>query len=250
MNSICVAAYNGSLEIEHQLMSILEELEADDEVIIVNDCSTDDTLAKITNMNDHRINVFNFQENKGHVAAFEKAISMATGNYIFLSDQDDIWAKGRYQLMKSTMDKKDVMLLSSNFDCFDNLGNSCFIPAHIQDKSETKSFFKKIMYIFAGKKCGCSVYGCTMVFKKEFTKIILPIPSFVEAHDIWISLAAYILKSYFHLDTITLHRRLSGSNLTQQNRKFYKKVKSRIPMALSVFELLKRKRKYLTSIKK
>ena len=88
--SICIATYNGAKYIEEQMRSILSEIKQDDEIIIMDDCSTDNTIELIKRMNDNRIKIHTNEINKGPTLAFDKAISLTNGNIIFMSDQDDI----------------------------------------------------------------------------------------------------------------------------------------------------------------
>jgi GT2 family glycosyltransferase len=69
--SVCMAAYNGGRFIQEQLDSIFPQLAADDEVVIVDDCSTDDTIARIQNCRDERIRLLVHEKNQGVVATFE-----------------------------------------------------------------------------------------------------------------------------------------------------------------------------------
>ena len=89
--SVCMAAYNGENYIEKQISSILCQLKPDDELVIVDDCSKDRTINVIKNFNDSRIKLLKNKFNYGVVATFERALSAAEGNIIFLSDQDDEW---------------------------------------------------------------------------------------------------------------------------------------------------------------
>ena len=65
MISICMATYNGSIYIERQLRSILCQIAATDEVILVDDHSTDATLGIVSAMGDQRIKVYRNQSNQG-----------------------------------------------------------------------------------------------------------------------------------------------------------------------------------------
>ena len=96
MNSICIATYNGEKYIHQQLTSILSQINIDDEVIISDDDSTDNTIEIIKSLNDKRIKIIHggFHHFKWH---FANALQHSKGEYIFLSDQDDIWVEGKYQ---------------------------------------------------------------------------------------------------------------------------------------------------------
>ena len=110
-----MASYNGAKFISKQIKSILSDLNSSDELIIVDDFSTDETIEKINKFNDPRIRLYVNNENKGEIFSFNRAIQYAKNDYIFLSDQDDIWHQGRSDLMINYLSKSPAMLLTSNF---------------------------------------------------------------------------------------------------------------------------------------
>ena len=89
--SVCMATFNGETYVGRQLESILDQLSADDEVIVVDDCSTDGTIEAVRRLNDPRIAVHVNDRNRREVYSFSRAISLARHQNIFLSDQDDVW---------------------------------------------------------------------------------------------------------------------------------------------------------------
>ena len=91
MISVCIATYNGEKYIEEQIASILPQLKENDEIIISDDYSTDNTIQVLTKINSKKIKIFKNQGEKGYTSNFENAIKQAKGNYIFLCDQDDVW---------------------------------------------------------------------------------------------------------------------------------------------------------------
>jgi len=90
--SACMAAYNGSGFVEAQLRSILSQLKPEDEVVVVDDGSTDDTLERVMRIGDARVRLVKHERNAGVVATFEDALRSATGEILFLCDDDDLWA--------------------------------------------------------------------------------------------------------------------------------------------------------------
>lgn len=236
--SVCIATYNGERFLHAQLDSILKQLDLNDEVIIVDDCSADGTLEVINEFNDSRIRVHSNGINIGAVHSFEKAISIARNEFIFLSDQDDIWLPGRLHLMTSKLLETNAQVLFSNFNLIDsnNLKLESIKNIKLSGDDSTR-YFRNIIGVFLGKR---SYYGCAMAMRKNIRNIILPIPKCIESHDIWIALAANLLHSNYHLMNETLSHRIHGANLTTSNRSVYKKLKSRVIFFISIIILILR----------
>src|ERR1700722_16776290 len=89
--SICMATYNGERHIYKQVKSILDQISPQDEVIVSDDYSIDGTIDILKSFNDARIKIFTNEHKKGPVGNFENALSKASGDIIFLADQDDEW---------------------------------------------------------------------------------------------------------------------------------------------------------------
>jgi glycosyltransferase involved in cell wall biosynthesis len=232
-----MATYNGQKYVLEQLNSILDQLHSKDEVIIVDDCSEDDTINKINSLNDFRIKVYQNESNKGHVFSFAKAISLSKNDIIFLSDQDDIWIKGRIDLMGNKLLDTGLSFVSSNFNIMNMQGEiEKFPKGSLKSKDSTKHF-NNILGIFFGKR---NYYGCTMAFQKKIINLILPIPSYVESHDLWIALASNLIGSVSHIEEVTLIRRIHLNNVSDPNRKLLPKLRSRIIYCASVIILLYR----------
>jgi GT2 family glycosyltransferase len=90
--SVCMTAYNGARFIEAQLHSVLSQIAENDEIVVVDDGSIDDTVARIARVHDPRIRLLAHEQNEGVAAGFEDALRHATGDILFLCDHDDIWA--------------------------------------------------------------------------------------------------------------------------------------------------------------
>ena len=101
--SVAMAAYNGLPYIREQVTSILKNLTAEDELVISDDGSTDKTpefLAEIAK-EDARVRVVQ-GPGSGIKKNFENALKHCRGNYIFLADQDDIWADDKVETVSYT----------------------------------------------------------------------------------------------------------------------------------------------------
>ena len=100
--SIVMATYNGGLYLEQQMESIVVQTYPNIEIIIVDDCSTDNTI-EILQMFQQKysnIKLFNNAANLGYIKNFEKGCSLASGEYIALCDQDDYWHPDKLKKMK------------------------------------------------------------------------------------------------------------------------------------------------------
>jgi glycosyltransferase involved in cell wall biosynthesis len=237
--SVCIATYNGEEHILAQLTSILSELDPEDEVIIVDDCSKDATVAVIESLADPRIAVHRNERNRREVYSFNRAIGLAKNEFIFLSDQDDIWIPGRVALMLREL-SSGAMLVTSNFENVNNDLKTIDIPYEGVAASNSHKHLQNIVDIFIGKT---NYFGCAMAFRRELCSLALPIPAFVESHDLWLAMAGNISGNNVHLDANTLRKRKHGKNVTNivSNRALYKKLRSRAFFAASMLVLAGRR---------
>ena len=109
MISVCLATYNGAATLHQQLSSILAQLGPDDEVIVSDDGSTDGTLNVVRAFNSPIVRIVQGPRTGSPIQNFEHALQQARGEYVFLSDQDDLWLEGKVQRM--------VAVLEAGADC-------------------------------------------------------------------------------------------------------------------------------------
>lgn len=233
--SVCIATFNGEKYILEQLESIMSQLSENDEVIIVDDCSTDNTVSVLRQYNDYRIKLFLNDENKGSVYTFGKAIQLATKDYIFLADQDDVWTPGRLDIMLTYLSNSGMTLITSGYKFFTSEKRYQSLHAPTKKNHDSKRHFYNILTIFKGNS---GYVGCCMAFPKQFKRILLPFPSYIESHDLWIALASNLLRSNIHIDETTLMRRLHCKNVSMVKRNLISKLFSRWIFLVSIFVLL------------
>ena len=231
MISVCIATYNGEKYVERQLRSILSQIALTDEVIVCDDGSSDETVAAILNCNDQRVRIHQNRERLGHVKNFEKALTLAGGEHIFLSDQDDIWLPGRVEtMMRCGEHDEAILLVASNFDLIDK--NDSFIGEFRKLGTVRKLRIIQILDIFMGNS---PYFGCTFMLRKSLLRYCLPFPGNIESHDIWIALVASYFGRVVNIIDPTLQHRIHGNNLTTTKRRALVRIfKSRVIFLLAL----------------
>ena len=237
-----MATYNGAKYLREQLDSIICQLNPDDELVVVDDNSSDETWEMLTGYDDSRINISRNDRNFGVNETFARAISRATGEIIFLSDQDDVWIPGRRMYMQEPFDKQGVNVVASNFQLIDKEGVQIEggMAADLRPGDDHRPW-KNIAEIFMGSK---NYYGCAMAFRTTFRGLVLPYPRKMECHDIWIAMIANLQGSVVHLEQQTLLHRVHGSNASIIKRPVHLKFLAR---AYLLFQLLSARRRLLAA---
>jgi glycosyltransferase involved in cell wall biosynthesis len=232
-----MATYNGEKYLSEQIDSILAQMTCNDELIIVDDCSTDNTVNILHELDDTRIKIHFNKSNRGVNYSFGLALSLANNEVIFMSDQDDIWIEGRMKSMADELIKSGASVITSNAEFINQKGEKILFNIDGVKKKNSKYYFKNILNIFLGKT---NYYGCTMALRKSFCAIILPVPSYVESHDLWIALAGNVYRSNLHMDDFTLLRRIHNANASIIKRRLLPKMWSRIIFLRSIIEIYSR----------
>lgn len=200
--SIVMATYNGEKYIKEQIDSILKNMNSDDELIISDDGSTDKTREIINSFKDDRIKLIDGPK-KGIKKNFENGINNATGEIIFLSDQDDIWMENKIAKVLEAFEKEDATLVIHDAEIVDenlDIIEESFFKYRNSGKGIIKNIWKNT-YI-----------GCCMAFKKEIKSVILPIPDNIEMHDQWIGINNEKNgKTYFLEEKLIKYRRHGGN---------------------------------------
>jgi len=206
MNSVCVATYNGERFVEEQLRSILEQIAPEDEIIVSDDDSTDDTLKIIDSIGDKRIRV---RHSQAHYFKdnFIEAMREAKGEIIFLADQDDVWLPGKYK--RCVEELKAVDLVCTNSMMTDS-ELKVLEPNFFSIYHSGPGVFKNAM--------NNTYYGSCMAFRRSLLGKVLPMPPTREiGHDIWLGLVAEMTGKVRFIDTPYLLYRRHGETKTSTN---------------------------------
>jgi len=89
--SVVLATHNGSVTVAAAIGSILNQTLKDCELIVVDDCSSDDTPDVVRKIKDRRIVYTRNERNLGYAGALSRGLRRAQGDYISIIDDDDVW---------------------------------------------------------------------------------------------------------------------------------------------------------------
>ena len=230
MITVCIATYNGSRYIRQQLLSILPQLAETDEIVVSDDGSTDDTSEIVRSIGDKRIRIVDNRKGEGGkhyhkeedgkhchkeeggkntlsnslTRNFENALRHAKGDYIFLSDQDDVWMENKVAV------------------CMEVLrSHHCVVSDAIvtdKDLNTTNDSFYKMIKMKPGRLYNLLWHngytGCCMAFRRKILRKALPFPPHHKlcTHDNWIALVGLAFHKTVFLDDKLIRYRRYGSN--------------------------------------
>jgi glycosyltransferase involved in cell wall biosynthesis len=198
--SVALCTYNGARFLAKQLESIAAQTTLPEELVICDDCSSDDTVDIIRefkaaapfpvylSVNDSRL---------GSTKNFEKAISLCQFEIIALCDQDDVWHPQKLSRMAEVFHRdnrigavfSDAELIDENSQCLGStLWSSNLFNIREQKKFESGGGLEVLLK-------HTLVTGATMAFRSRFRSLVLPIPS-EQIHDLWITM---LIASVQHL---------------------------------------------------
>lgn len=206
MISVCIATYNGEKYIREQLDSILKQLGADDEVIVSDDGSKDNTINIIESYNDKRITILHNTGKHGFTHNFENAIKHVKGDIIFLSDQDDVWPEDKVQEFLKVI-KPGFLVISDAWVCSGEL-----------EKRYPISQMRSFKYTYWENLYKGMFLGSAMAFTKESLDYFLPIPN-VLGHDMWFALLSALKQKLIYLDKPLLLYRRHDATVTPSGAK-------------------------------
>ena len=206
-----MATYNGAKYIKEQIDSILNQTIQDFELIVCDDCSKDDTFGILQEYAtiDKRIHIFKNEKNLGFKKNFEKAVSLCNGDYIALSDQDDIWMENHLELLLHAI--KNKSLACGNSRLMDQNGQLIDMTLKYQESLDyiPKSDKEKSLSIFLFRN---PYQGASMMIDRKLKSIAFPIPENVNYHDTWLASIGCFVDGINYIEKPLLkYRRLPNS---------------------------------------
>ncbi|NOZ51523.1 MAG: glycosyltransferase family 2 protein [Gammaproteobacteria bacterium] len=207
--SVVLCTYNGEKYITQQIESILNQSIPPDELIISDDCSSDctvDIVNDLANAYPATIRFIQCKKNIGFIKNFEKTISLAEGEVIFLSDHDDVWFEHKIEYMlQPFIDHKDIGLVYSDAVItnseLESIGHTLFGRRNSMklDKMRTAPMLIKDV----------GINGCTMAFRSVLKELVFPIGE-GWGHEHWIAFIAYAIMAVMPVDKPLMYYRRHG----------------------------------------
>lgn len=252
--SVIIALFNGHKYIEEQLLSIINQTVMLDEVIIIDDCSTDNSVDIVSKIMKQYPN-FNIKQlknksNLGVTRTFERGISLSNGDLIFFSDQDDVWFNNKVEIfLDYAQNYPEINLFYSD---------GFIVDSELNEITAISKHYKWELYEKLSRRIQMSIDlrnfipGCTISLRNEFAQKYLPIPEKIfNIHDGWYANLSHFESSnvYIPLKLIKYRQHETNQIGIQQRLSVITKLKNHFELKLAFdsmtykcneyFELLK-----------
>lgn len=235
--SVALCTYNGSIFLEQQIDSILNQSIPVNEIVVCDDVSSDDTIFILEKYSQNHPNLFFIHVNEVNLRSnknFEKAISLCTGDYIFLSDQDDIWKSNKIEeTLKVFKENKNAEGVFSDGELIDDNNALLFKDTSLWDSVYFfESQMQKPIDLFRLLILKSNfLTGATLCIKKEVKEFCFPFKntSTTLFHDEWFALLLSDRNTLFYstekLISYRIHSQQQiGVGEIEKNRKIAQKL--------------------------
>lgn len=217
--SVVMTTYNGGKYIETLLESLRKQTRQPDEVIICDDASTDDTTSIVEKyIEQNRLKNWHLYINHiniGWRTNFRNAMNLASGDLIFLCDQDDIWRLDKIEKMEERMSCADIKVLVSNYEAFFDTIIETSEQYYVRGLGKQDGSIKKINlspYFFS-----CMRPGCTYCVRKTFYNVIKERDDLSIPHDDVLWASAIANDGLYLLNLSLIKFRRHGDNASTVN---------------------------------
>jgi GT2 family glycosyltransferase len=205
--SVVMAVFNGHEFLREQVESVLAQLEPGDELLVIDDASTDGCLASLHALELPGVRILANARNIGVVRSFQRGLALARHDVVFLCDQDDVWLSGKRAAYMAEFERDgSICLVISDCEVIDAEGRmlaASFMADRGGFNGSVSSTLWRSRYI-----------GCAMAVRRSLLQIALPFPADLHAHDMWLGAMAAIFGRVVYLPRPYLRYRRHNSNLT------------------------------------
>lgn len=217
-----MCTYNGEAYLLDQLNSISFQSELPEMVVVVDDCSTDNTwniLDAWKSRCNFQVLIIRNQETLGVVKNFEKALKLVQTDIIFLCDQDDLWHPDKIKTLANAIsESNDILLVHTNAELVDqtarSMGITLFDALGVTHRERASVQGGHAFKVLLRRNI---VTGATVAIRRELLNCALPFPK-EYLHDEWIGLIASVKGRLRIVDACTISYRQHGKNIVGAKR--------------------------------
>ena len=214
--SVLLSSFNGEDYIVEQLNSIKNQTMRIDEVVIVDDCSTDRTVEYanrfiVENNLLDSWKIYQNEINKGWKQNFIDGIKLTTGDFIFFSDQDDFWFQDKVEIVVSRfIEHPDISVIATGETLWTGESVDSY-KSTISGENFPRFYDKENNFLIH-----CS--GCTMGIRRSYYKKIIKYYCDGWAHDDFFWKMGIVDESLLLLKGSTILHRIHGKNESRKKR--------------------------------
>jgi len=203
--SIVMATYNGRLYLAEQLQSVIAQSYPNIEIIVVDDCSTDNTLeiVKSFQFKYPAIKIYSNETNLGYIRNFEKGCLLSCGDLIAFCDQDDYWHPDKIKNMQAAIGNYPLLYCDSIL-CDAQLRT---LGVNISDRVNCFDVDSCLQQAVIGR-----IYGHATLIKKTFLQQCIPFLSVIP-HDWWLCYNATFYGGIKYLSEALVSYRQHATNV-------------------------------------
>lgn len=236
MISVVLTTYNGEKYIIKQLDSLKNQTLTPDEVLIFDDRSSDNTVAVVKGYIEK--NGLNWklsvnEENLGYKKNFLNGLEAASGDIIFLSDQDDEWKPDKIEMMNQFMEEHpDVLALNTAVEIIDGDSMVQVVKPEKNRYNSNIAYFdhpvKKIEYLDTAYIMKHNVTpGCAICIRKALRDEFVSFYDFRMPHDWVLNCIAAVHDGCVYWNEITIDYRVHSNNQIGVNTSVSKAINTR-----------------------
>jgi len=230
--SIIMPNYNSASFIKESIVSILSQSYENWELILVDDCSSDDSLKVIEALiaDDKRIKLIKLTENSGPAIARNRAIKEAKGRYVAFLDSDDLWTPDKLLKQISFMQEHDVALSYTGYYRIEEESGEVIDQIHVPEKINYSELLKQ------------NIIGClTAIYDtRKIGKVYMPDIRKRQDFGLWLNILKKVPYAYGIDEPLAYYRVRSASVSSNKilaskyNWKLYREVE-KLPIHKAIY---------------
>ena len=204
--SVLMTCYNAASTIEESVRSVLAQTFTDFELVLVDNCSTDESISIVEKLADPRIRIVALEKNHGRTPALNIALNNAHGQYIAILDADDTSTADRFALQVDCLDQKSELVLVASW--YRNVDSSGKLINEVKTPTEHLDVVRRLA-------SNCPFMNSAVMFRAESIRSLGGYDeTFAYSQDLALWLGLATLGKFEILPKFLTNIRLTSTSLT------------------------------------